>query len=585
MEFLAGLLEKAASSTVPLIVLLGLLIFVHELGHFLVARYFKVRVETFSLGFGPKIIKYKKGDTTYCLSAIPLGGYVKMFGDDPTVEIPEEERSGSFLHKPVGQRMAIVLAGPIMNLGFAAILFMMIGLVGDKALGPKVGDVLTQSSAYTFGFRSGDRILKVNDQAIEKWEDVREAFEPLADKSTLVLVERDRTHEKVELNFRPELIKNPNVLSLEKEVGGVNGLDHLADSPLVGVSDLDSPAYKAGIRTGDLVEKVNGNLTPTWRDFTREVLQVPANQKITFSVSRLEKIQDPDSKESKLEFTVQSPGFPVSEIKERISGESGQENSFKNDGPTALQELNKIGLENSDVFVLGVAPGSPAEKAGLKTFDRIVSVDGDNVGDFDQIVRAVGQYKAASPPLKFEIKREGKLEAFAITPVEDKPDKHRGSYDSRYIIGVSRLKSVAPPDAIIWKIHNPLEAAKYGAVQSYEWSKGTLISFYKLITAEVSPRNIGSFLSIGKMASQSWEVGVASFLRVMAIISINLFILNLLPIPVLDGGHIIFFSVEALKGSPMSMKKMEIAQQVGLFLLLGLMAFALFNDFSRALGF
>lgn len=585
MEFLAGLLEKAASSTVPLIVLLGLLIFVHELGHFLVARFFKVRVETFSLGFGPKILKYKKGDTTYALSAIPLGGYVKMFGDDPSVEVPEEERSGSFLHKPVGQRMAIVLAGPIMNLGFAILLFMMIGLVGDKALGPTVGDVLTDSSAYKFGFRSGDKILSINNEPVQKWEDVRQSLESLAGKNTLVQVARAGSQEKVELNFIAETVKNTNVLSLKKEVGGVNGLDHLSDSPLVGVSDLESMAYKAGLRTGDLIEKVNGVATPTWREFSAQTLKTPAGTPIVYSISRLEKIDNPDSKESKLEIQLVSPGFNSAAIRERIAGEANQENSFNKEGLTAAAELQKLGIENSDVFVLGVAPGSPAEKAGLKTFDRIVSVNETPVSDFDQIVKTVGQYKEGQPPLHFEIKREGKMQSFQIAPVEDKPDKHRGSYDSRFIIGVSRLKSIAPPDAIIYKISNPIEAVKYGAVQSYEWSKGTLISFYKLITAEVSPRNIGSFLSIGKMASQSWEVGVASFLRVMAIISINLFILNLLPIPVLDGGHLIFFSIEAMKGSPLSMKKMEIAQQVGLFLLLGLMAFALFNDFSRALGF
>src|SRR6476469_901160 len=122
MQMISSWFQNGVETVVPLIVLLGLLIFVHELGHFLVAKYFKVRVEVFSLGFGPKIFKFKRGETVYAISAIPLGGYVKMFGDDPTATIDDEQKQHSFLHKPVGQRIAVVLAGPIMNFLFAVLI-------------------------------------------------------------------------------------------------------------------------------------------------------------------------------------------------------------------------------------------------------------------------------------------------------------------------------------------------------------------------------------------------------------------------------------------------------------------------------
>jgi regulator of sigma E protease len=144
-----------------MIILLGLLIFVHELGHFLVAKYYKVRVEVFSLGFGKKLFSFRRGETEYCIAALPLGGYVKMYGDDPSAEVSEADRRGSFLHKPVGQRIAIILAGPLMNLLFAFVLYTAIAMMGERAIFPGLGDIDSKSMAATIGFQSGDTVLEV----------------------------------------------------------------------------------------------------------------------------------------------------------------------------------------------------------------------------------------------------------------------------------------------------------------------------------------------------------------------------------------------------------------------------------------
>ena len=176
MTALISFLQNSVAYIVPMVVLLGLLIFVHELGHFLVAKYFKVRVETFSLGFGPKIFKFKRGDTTYAISAIPLGGYVKMFGDDPSAEVPEDMKTKSFLHKPVGQRIWIVLAGPLMNFFFAIAIFAVVAFVGEPLLAPKLGDIKADSSAFTAGFRSGDTVTKVNGQEVKTWDKLQAAI-------------------------------------------------------------------------------------------------------------------------------------------------------------------------------------------------------------------------------------------------------------------------------------------------------------------------------------------------------------------------------------------------------------------------
>src|SRR6185437_6877053 len=155
MDILIHSLHKLFLSVGPFCLMLGLLIFVHELGHYLVAVLFGVRVETFSLGFGPRIFKFVRGATTYCLSIIPVGGFVKMYGDDPTADVPVEQRRYSFLHQPVYPRIAIVLAGPLMNLVFAALIFVAVIMIGEEVHGPQIGDIQQRSAAYAAGFRSG----------------------------------------------------------------------------------------------------------------------------------------------------------------------------------------------------------------------------------------------------------------------------------------------------------------------------------------------------------------------------------------------------------------------------------------------
>ncbi|MCB0392896.1 MAG: RIP metalloprotease RseP, partial [Bdellovibrionales bacterium] len=161
----------------PAIILLGLLIFVHELGHFLVAKACGVRVEVFSLGFGKKILSYVYGDTTYCISIVPLGGYVKMYGDDPTASVPEDQKKWAFLHKPVSQRIAIVLAGPLMNLAFAFPLFLGIGYSGEELASNQLGEIAIASPAYKYGFRSGDKIVSINNEEIKYWKEIQKKLE------------------------------------------------------------------------------------------------------------------------------------------------------------------------------------------------------------------------------------------------------------------------------------------------------------------------------------------------------------------------------------------------------------------------
>ena len=207
------LIQQAFGFIVPLAILLGLLIFVHELGHFSVAKFFGVRVETFSIGFGKKIWERTKGDTTYCLSLIPFGGYVKMYGDDPTADIPESEKQYSFLHKSVWQRIGVVLAGPLMNFFFAILVFALIALVGEDKPIAKVGEIQPGTAAHIMGLQAGDEILKVNGKSVSLMEEVQSLVEKNANAKITMTIKRHGSEQEMELQGETLIVENPNILS------------------------------------------------------------------------------------------------------------------------------------------------------------------------------------------------------------------------------------------------------------------------------------------------------------------------------------------------------------------------------------
>lgn len=584
-SFFVNGVQSTIGFIIPMIILLGLLIFVHELGHFLVAKFFKVRVEVFSLGFGPKLFQFKRGDTVYCISAFPLGGYVKMFGDDPTVEIPDDLKAKSFLHKPVGQRIWIVLAGPLMNLFFAAFLFSGVAIVGERTLSPVVGDVEVNSEAYSIGFRSGDRILEIDGTPITKWNQAEDIINDSLDKTLNIKVKREIGESEKTLSVPISEKPNTNILSMKKIVGWVKGLQNSSMPPLIGVSNPNSFAAKMGLKTGDLIEKVNGVEVTTWRAFSRQLFEQNSGP-LTLSVKRMARLNKDLEKDETLELKGElTRDLSTVQPSQVLSGgvfPTKEENpSTIPTEKTTFQILADLGFEKSETFVLQVSEDKPAAKAGLVAGDKILKINETEIDTFDALLNTVKGFKKDDPALAVTYLRNGELGTLNMTPELAQPDKDRGNYNNRYIIGISPIKSIAPPVTFIYKTANPITIIQKGIERSWFWTKATLISFVKLLTNEVSPKNLGGFISIGQAAQASWEHGISQFLRIMAIISINLFIINLFPIPILDGGHLLFFTIEALRGAPLSMRKLEIAQQIGLVLLLGLMGFALFNDVAR----
>jgi regulator of sigma E protease len=352
-------MENVVYSIAAAVIGLGLLIVFHEFGHFLLAKLSGVGVLTFSIGFGPKLWVIKKGETEYALSAFPLGGYVKMVGEDPDEEVQQAEIEKSFAHKSLLKRIAIVVAGPGFNLLLAVFLFMVV---------------------FTF--------------------------------------------------------------------------------------------Y----------------------------------------------------------------GVPVMSTQ-----------------------------------VSGVEKGSPAERAGIAKGDRIVAIDGNPVKEWEELSKTIKG--SGGKALNLQIRRGEETKSITVQPTQKEGRNIFGERKDDWIIGIGSQVSIEKG--------NPGLAVVKAVSQTYDYAKLTLMAFYKMLLGDVSPRNIGGPILIAQMAGQQAQEGLGSFLAFLAVLSINLGVLNLLPVPVLDGGHLLFFLVEAVIRKPVAVKYREVAQQVGICLLALLMVYAFYNDIVR----
>jgi regulator of sigma E protease len=352
-------MENVVYSVVAAVIGLGVLIVIHEFGHFLFAKLSGVGVLTFSVGFGPKLLVKKKGETEYALSAFPLGGYVKMVGEDPDEQVEAIDVERSFAHKSLIKRIAIVAAGPGFNLFLAVILL-----------------------AIVFVFY----------------------------------------------------------------------------------------------------------------------------------------------------------GVPV------VS--------------------NQIGT---------VEPGSPAQRAGMQKGDVIVAINGHPIGAWEELSKEIKQ--SDGKPLGLQIRRDSQDVTLTVQPARKEGRNIFGERRDEWMIGIGSQVSIQKG--------KPGLAIVKAFAQTYEYSKLTLVALYKMLVGEVSPRNLGGPILIAQMAGQQAQEGLGSFLAFLAVLSINLGVLNLLPVPVLDGGHLLFFLVEAIIRRPVAVRHREIAQQVGIFLLMLLMVYAFYNDIAR----
>lgn len=511
------------------ILFLGPLVFFHELGHFFFARLFGVRVEVFSIGFGPKLFKFKKGDTEYAVSLIPLGGYVKMFGDDPLNKdaVPEEERQFSFTHKGKWARFWIVMGGPLANFIMAFCIFFSLFLIGEKIPEIRLGGVPSTSNIYEWGFRSGDKLRKVNGNEIYNPSDIVSEGKDIINTITVVRVGQEKVlkiSQSGEVFFNafikyPPLLRKPILVD---RLGNIFAISRHADKVdwAISLDELSS-----------VVTEKNFYLYEMDKKLLLDKSKAKASDKFT----------------KEIELT---------------------------SGPEFFKGLRAKGYRGIDLSVKSVNMKSAADKAGIRSGDILISLNDKKVQSFDELRKSLQLTKSKEVTVK--VYRNGEAKVFDLVP----EIKKQGQREVK-LIGVYSAGEYQGLSFVETKSLGIVGSVTQGLVRTWETIVKTLSSFKKLIVGDVSFKSIGGPLAIGKVAADSFHTSLSYFFQLMALISVNLGVINLFPIPVLDGGHIMFIFLEIINRGPVSRRRMEIAQQLGLSLLLMLMVGAIFNDFSR----
>lgn len=492
-------------------IVIGILIFVHEFGHFIVAKRTGVGVEKFSLGFGPKLIGFRKGETHYMISAIPLGGYVKMKGENPDEPLTNDPKE--FGSRSVGVRWAIVSAGPIMNFLLTFILMPLVFIIGIQVptyLEKKsvVNWVAKNSPAMMAGFQAGDHILAVNGEEVENWKMFNAITQTQLGKDVKIKIRRNnRIQEKI-------VALHSDSLSF----AGV-GLFHQMNAQVGGVAN-GSPAHEAGLNPGDIIEEIDDTKVTHWVQMSEIIKKYPG-EGITFKIEREGKL---------LTFKIK-PAAKIDEIEEK----------------------------------------SPAYLAGLRVGDTILTINSKDVSYWKKTL--LGKCFPQEDKLAFEVVRDGKK---LLITLKSQDIQDMG-------IRVVGKIGIMPLEETVLKRFGILGSLKEGVKQSIEMTGLTIWALGKLFTFKLSLKTLGGPIMIAKMTGTAAKSGLSSLLIFTAFLTLNLGIINLLPIPILDGGHLLFLLIELIMRRPLGIKKMEIAQKIGFTLLILLLLTVTYNDILRAI--
>lgn len=435
---------------------LGILVTLHEYGHFWVARRCGVKVLRFSVGFGkPMFSWYDKHGTEFAVAAIPLGGYVKML-DEREGPVPEELRDQAFTSKPPGQRIAIAAAGPVANFIFAIFAYWLLSVVGVTHVAPIVGQIADESVAERVGLQEGMEIHAVDGHRVSSWRDVN-----------MRILERTGEHGSI---------------SMEVSEDGARGT-------------------------------VSGELS----------------------------------------------GWGLSD-----------------DTPNPLAEFGITPWRPAVPPVLGqISEGGRAEAAGLQPGDRIVAVNGETIGSWFELVEFIRN--APEQTLQVTVERNGSEQSLSVTP-EARTEE---SGESIGFVGAG-VEAISWPEEVLRDVsYGPFAAIPVALSETWADTRLTLVAIKKMVTGLLSPTNLSGPITIARVAEASVSSGFEDFVRFLAYLSVSLGILNLLPVPVLDGGHIVYYTIEALRGKPLSEQAQAFGLRIGMAMILTLMVFALYNDLMR----
>lgn len=542
------------------ILLIGPLVFIHELGHFLFAKLFGVRVIRFSLGFGPPIpgLRKKWGETEYQVACVPLGGYVKMLGEDPTETVSEEDRLRSFQGASLWKRYLIVVAGPAFNLLLAMFIFFGALISLDKTDPASVGTVLQDKPAHRAGLQPGDVILKVNGARTRYWREAVEGIEARPNQPTEFVIRRGT--ETKTLTITPALHEQLTLLRVVKRVGRI-GITLQHTRAQVGVLHPDSPAARAGLKTGDIATLVNGHKVNSWHDL-RQALQRAKGAPVQLALLR------------------RSPSAygPLIDLRELIPGAAAIAPPVAR---AAAEGWKAYGIQSAEMFVDRVDPDSPAADIGLKTGDQILSLDGKPIKSWYYLTDQLLLQEKKKHHLTWRTPA-GLTKHSDLTLKEIKKTDEFKQERKIYVFGAHNRVDTWAPDQVQVPFARRLRYALAQAPRrTYQFCEIMVIGVAQILRGNIPADTIGGPIMLGYVANKAATAGWETFLFFMALISINLALINLLPIPILDGGHLVIFTVEAIRRKPITLQTRAAISYVGLLLIVLLMALAFFNDCQR----
>lgn len=544
-------------SVLGFIAILGPLVVVHELGHFLFARLFGVKAEVFSVGFGPVIWKRQRGETEWRLSAVPLGGFVKLLGEEPGQELPPELANRSLTRARPLHRFLIFFGGPLFNFIFAALVFMSIQVIGEEQPRSVVGRILPDTIAASTGLMAGDEVIEVAGKSVRTFEEMSAAFAEHPGKPVAFKMRRLGVSEPLALTVTPSVVDGYNAFGEKVPQGDVPGLLPAGREPVAGVSAPESLAGRAGIKTGDRVVRWNGLELKSFEQLEDWFVQVPKGQQVMMELEHpaTDQCKGPECK-APFKFT------------------------FTKTGKTHLF-ADETGLHSSELFIEKTVDGSPAARGGLIHGDRLVSVDGEALTSFFSLREKVQKAGDAGKRLKLAWEREGKLITVELSPNPSDVRDPELKKSKQYTVGIYPMLAWAEMSMTVERTFNPFLIVYRGVSKMVTHSWRNFVSIGKMFTGGVSVKTLGGPILIGKIAGESITRGLISFLTTMAILSIGLGVLNVLPVPLLDGGHILLLGIETLRGKPLQEKQLELVQKVGLALILLLMVVVMKNDLTR----
>ncbi len=544
------------------IVLVGVLVFVHELGHFVWAKFFGVRVLKFSLGFGPRIAGFSRGGTEYVIAAFPLGGYVRMLGESPYDRVEEIDDGHAFSQQPLWKRTIIVIAGPAMNLLLPIALFFIVFL-GEAQTAPAVIGTVFPDQPADGVLEPGDRVLRVDGEEVSTFYELARIIQDRANERLVLHVEREGERRDVEVT--PRLVEAARPLDLSDRVGRI-GIKPQHPLSLIGITSPSSPAAAARLRTFDRILVAGNQPVERYIDLVRALRD---NRGAGVPIGYLRPTRVPDALGGLVELEIYEPHAT------QLTPESGPGDA-----------LLRAGIESADLYISHVSVPSGPRDAHLLPGDRLVSLDGRPLRLWATMIEDVEAQPERVHELTWRradqlITRRYRLRAARAFTEDD--------YDQRLYVITSEGRHVATvrnlqPSVLEESVpipHPVLYAAERAFGVTLELVELTFYSVVRLVQGRVSMDAIGGPLRIFEETAAASRRGPLNYLSLMAFISVNLGLINLLPIPMLDGGHLVFFLLEGVARRPVSVRAREYASMLGLVLLVLLMVLAFKNDLER----